>query len=172
MALFPQLDEDAIYLSRTDVNEKLSTYSRHAFFLDDKDWPSVAHYFHAMKFEDPDYQEKIRQAPHPKKAKAMGRSRVKRIRKDWKKVRVTVMTRAVYIKAKTHPEVAEVLMDSGNRDFIENNAYDYFWGCGRDRRGDNWYGKVLMNVRQKLRDEAKEQTKEQAKEQNKEDANG
>jgi ribA/ribD-fused uncharacterized protein len=157
MAIFPQLDENAIFLSRTDTAELLSTYSRHPFFLDDKEWPSVAHYFHALKFEDPDYQEKIRKAPHPKKAKALGRSRLKRIRKDWKDVRVTVMTRAVYTKCRTHQDVAEKLLETGDNDIIENNAYDYYWGCGRDRRGENWYGKVLMNVRNKLREEQKEE---------------
>ncbi len=155
MPLFPQLDENALFLSRTDVDEPLSSYSEFSFFLDDKDWPSVAHYFHAMKFEDASYQEKIRLASHPKKAKKLGRSRLKKIRKDWHEVRATVMTRALYIRCREHAHIAELLLDTGERAIIENNAYDYFWGCGRDRRGENTYGKLLMNVRQKLREEAK-----------------
>jgi predicted NAD-dependent protein-ADP-ribosyltransferase YbiA (DUF1768 family) len=39
---------------------------------------------------------------------------------------------------------------------VESSNYDYFWGCGRDRRGENMYGKVLMNVREKLREELQE----------------
>ena len=31
--------------------------------------------------------------------------------------------------------------------------YDCYWGCGRDTRGLNTYGKVLMNVRARLRKE-------------------
>lgn len=147
-------DSNAIYLSRTDVNEPLASFSRFSFVLDDAEWPSVEHYFQAMKYEDPVYREVIRGAPHPRKARKLGRSRFKRIRSDWKKVRRVVMTRAVYIRCRTHAEVAERLLATGDQRLVESNAYDYFWGCGRDRRGTNTYGEVLMDVRRKLREEA------------------
>ncbi|NRB37858.1 MAG: NADAR family protein [Pseudomonadales bacterium] len=163
MAIFPQLDETALFLSRTDADEPLSSYSEHGFHLDDKDWPSVAHYFHAMKFDDVSYQEKIRLASHPKKAKSLGRSRLKKIRKDWHDIRATVMTRAVYTKCREHADILALLLETDERQIVENNSYDYFWGCGRDRRGENTYGKVLMSVRNKLRAEAKA-LKQQAEE--------
>ena len=156
MSLFPQLDETAIFFSRTDVQSPFASFSRHDFFLDDAQWPSVEHYFQAMKFDDADYQEKIRAAAHPKQARKLGRTRLKKIRKDWAEVRTTMMTRAVYIKCRTHADVAEALLETGERQLIESNAYDYYWGCGRDRRGQNQFGKVLMNVRSKLRQEQKE----------------
>lgn len=144
----------ARYFSRADVNESLGTYSPHGFFLDDKDWPSVEHYFQAMKCPDDErYQEKIRQARHPKLARRWGRSRWITIRKDWRAVKVVVMTRAVYIKCRTHPAIGEQLLATGSDRLVENSQYDYFWGCGRDRRGHNNYGQVLMNVRDKLRSE-------------------
>lgn len=150
----PADDANAIYLSRTDVNEPLSSFSRFGFFLDDAEWPSVEHYFQAMKFEDPDYRELIRTAPHPKKARKLGRSRFRKLRGDWSKLRRVIMTRAVYIRCRTHAEVAARLLETGDARLVENNAYDYFWGCGRDRRGRNTYGEVLMDVRNKLREEA------------------
>ena len=63
------------------------------------------------------------------------------------------MTRAVYIKMRTHPEIKKTLLETEDATLIESSAYDYFWGCGRDRRGHNHYGKVLMAVRDKLRKE-------------------
>lgn len=147
-------DLDAVFLSRTDVNEPLSSYSRHGFYLDEAEWPSVEHYFQAMKFEDDDHREAIRSAPHPGKARRLGRSRRRKLRADWAKVRRVVMTRAVYTKCRANPEVAERLLATGDSRLVENNAYDYFWGCGRDRRGRNIYGQVLMDVRRKLREEA------------------
>lgn len=163
MSLFPQLDETAIFLSRTDVDEPLSSYAQYGFHLDDKDWPSVAHYFHAMKFDDQAYQDKIRAASHPKQAKRLGRSRLKKIRGDWSDVKTTIMTRAVYTKCRQHKEIAELLLETADRQITEDNAYDYFWGCGRDRRGENNYGKVLMSVRNKLREENKALKKAQEK---------
>ena len=151
--LEPSDEQDAIYLFRSDVNEPLSTYSRHGFTLEGRDWPSVEHYFQAMKFADPVYQEVIRSAGHPRKARRLGRTRMKRIRRDWRTIRRVIMTRGIYTKCRTHPEVAERLLATGNRRLVESSAYDYFWGCGRDRRGSNYYGRVLMDVRAKLREE-------------------
>ena len=147
---------EEIYLARSDPNEPLSSYSRHCFELEGQFWPSVEHYFQAMKFEDADTQEKVRSAKHPAKARRLGRSRLKKLRKDWSKVRRVFMTRAVYVKCRTHPEVAERLLSTGERRIFENSQYDYFWGCGRDRRGHNTYGQVLMDVRNKLREELAE----------------
>ncbi|MEM0952997.1 MAG: NADAR family protein [Pseudomonadota bacterium] len=140
-------------MSRTDVNEPLSGFARYGFFLDDAEWPSVEHYFQALKSDDPVWRERIRAAAHPRQARRLGRSRRLHLRNDWKQVRRVVMTRAVYIKCRTHDEVAERLLATADAPVIETNAYDYFWGCGRDRRGLNTYGQVLMDVRTRLRDE-------------------
>jgi len=64
-----------------------------------------------------------------------------------------IMTRALYTKCRTHPEVAERLLSTGEARLVENSQYDYFWGCGRDHRGHNTYGQVLMDVRSRLREE-------------------
>lgn len=154
--LFPDLDEDAVFLSRSDESQILGTHAIQPFMLDEKEWLSVEHYFQAMKFEttSPEYFEKIRHAPDAKKARKMGATRFKKVRDDWKKVRRVVMTRAIYTRAHAHPESAKALLETDNRKLMENSQYDYFWGCGRDRRGENTYGQVLMDVREKLRKEA------------------
>jgi ribA/ribD-fused uncharacterized protein len=143
----------SVYVSRTDANEILSTYSRHGFDLDGVHWRSVEHYFQAMKFEDPDEREKVQRAEHPGIARRLGRRRLVKIRRDWSKVRRVIMTRATYTKCRTHTEVAERLLDTGDRNIVETTLYDYFWGLGRDQRGNNVYGAVLMDVRQKLQEE-------------------
>lgn len=154
MTLFPSTDiADAVRLSREDVYHPLSTHAKKSFYLDEAEWASVEHYYQAMKFDNPAYREKIRVAEHPKIAYKLGNARFKKKRKDWKAVRDVVMTRGVYIKCKTHADVADALLDTGDKTIIETSAYDYYWGCGRDGRGQNAYGKVLMNVRAKLRSE-------------------
>ena len=153
MSLFPPDDTDAEYLSQTDDDNPLSRVSIAPFFLDDKEWPSVEHYYQAMKFLNGDFAEKIRLAKTPTKAKRLGGSRLHKRRKDWQSIKTTVMTRAVYIKMRTHPEITNTLLETQDTPLIESSAYDYFWGCGRDRRGHNHYGKVLMAVRDKLRKE-------------------
>jgi ribA/ribD-fused uncharacterized protein len=150
--IFSRRPEEAVFVSRSDPTNPLASYSKHGFELDGSDWPSAEHYYQAMKFEDPALQEQIRLAPHPKEAAALAKKHKRAWRKDWKKLRRTAMTRAVYIKCRTHEEVAKALLRTRDRRLVENSQFDYFWGCGRDGRGDNVYGEILMDVREKLRD--------------------
>ena len=157
--MFEHPKEELFTLTRNDPNDPLSSYSKHAFELDGAEWPSVEHYYQAMKFESPEYREQIRQAGHPKDAARLGHKWFQKRRKDWKKHSVTMMTRGVYIKCRTYPEVAQVLLDTGDLRIAELSGYDYFWGSGRDMRGKNHFGKVLMAVRDRLREEQRAQEK-------------
>jgi ribA/ribD-fused uncharacterized protein len=145
------------YFSRVEVLQPFGTFSDHPFPLEEKIWPSVEHYFQAMQCEDELFQEKVRAAESPEIARKMGKKWFLKRRKDWKTVRSIYMTRAVYSKCKAYPEIAEALLATGMDRLVENSQYDYYWGCGRDRRGENMYGQVLMNVRDKLREELKNQ---------------
>lgn len=153
----PELD---LNLSRTDADELLSSHSPHPFELDGYTWPTVEHYFQAMKYDDPNHQERVRLAKTPEEASKLGKRWLKRPRKDWKKLQVIYMTRAVYTKVKTYSHIAQHLLETGEQKIVENSLYDFFWGCGRDRRGENHYGQVLMNVRKKLQQEQEEHTDE------------
>lgn len=151
--LFPEENVNDIFFSRHDEQEPLGSASHHPFTLDGKEWLTVEHYYQAMLFDNVALQEKIRSQPNAKAAIAATKWRFFQKKKDWKKRRQVLMTRAVYTKCKTHPEVAEKLLSTEDFKLVENSAYDYFWGCGRDRRAENTYGKVMMNVREKLKQE-------------------
>jgi len=155
MPLFQSnLPDDAVFLSRSDDTQLLGTFIPYSFELDNALWPTVEHYYQGLKFNCKDKQALIRLATSPAKARKMGRKRHKSFRKDWQQVREIVMTRAIYIRCRTYPILAEALIETGERMLVENSNYDYHWGTGRDRRGNNAYGKVLMNIRSKLVQEA------------------
>lgn len=149
--MFKKIPADAVLLSMADVDNPLASFSHHPFQLDGAEWPSVEHYVNAMKFASTDYQAKIRVAEHPRLANKLGKSWWQKKRSDWKQVRDTYMTRAVWTKCQAWPEVAQALLETGNRYILETSNYDYYWGCGRDARGLNKYGHVLMAVRERLR---------------------
>jgi ribA/ribD-fused uncharacterized protein len=153
MALFSVSDSNTIYISRYDQNDPFGSYSDHGIDLEERYWPTVEHYYQAMKFADYEYQEKIRLCDSPAIANELGHDRKQKRVKDWKKNRMLMMIRAVYTKCKTYSHIAEKLIATGNDMIMENSQYDYYWGCGRDRLGHNTYGKVLINVRKKLQEE-------------------
>ena len=70
------------------------------------------------------------------------------------------MTRAVYTQCKSHQDLEQHLLATEDKKIICNTQYDYFSGCGRDRRAHNTFGKVLMNVRNKLKEEKMQEEKE------------
>lgn len=140
-------------VARTDVNHPLSAYSKLGFELDGVEWPSVEHYYQGMKFEEGEIRESILSADHPAKASKLAKANRKLVRKDWQQVRQVMMTRAVYTKCRTHREVADLLLSTGDKHIVEATMYDYYWGVGRDGRGHNVFGKILMSVRDKLKQE-------------------
>lgn len=153
----PRDERDTVYVNRDDARHPLSTFSRHAFELDGAEWPSVEHYYQAMKFTDPELQARIRAAGDPTEARKLARQFARRhkraLRKDWEKMKRVIMTRAIYIKCRTHAEVAAALLATGEAELVDNSQYDYYWGTGRDFRGGNHFGEVLMGIRSKLREE-------------------
>ncbi|MGR6872728.1 NADAR family protein [Pseudomonas sp. HK3] len=155
--LFEEENVNDIFFSRHDEHELLGSASLHPFILDEKEWPTAEHYYQAMLFDNESLKDQIRSQHNAKSVVAFTKWRFFQKKKGWKKLRQVLMTRAIYTKCKTYPEVAERLLATGDKTLVENSAYDYFWGCGRDRRADNTYGKVMMNVRKKIKDESKKQ---------------
>lgn len=84
----------------------------------------------------------------PGQAKREGRKL--RLRPDWEQVKVVVMRHYVREKFMDHPELAAMLLATGDRELIEGNTWgDTFWGVC-DGQGENHLGRVLMEVRDEL----------------------
>ena len=115
--------------------------------LDGKEWPTVEHYFQAQKFStNPEYQEKIRAAPQPAKAKSLGASRDYPIRNDWDQYREEVMKKALKAKFEQNPNLMKLLKSTQGKALVEDTN-DSFWGQGRNKKGKNRLGLLLMELR-------------------------
>jgi len=146
------------YSNREEPYGCFSNFSHHGFELDGASWPTSEHYFQAQKFAGREYAERIRRAPNPMEAARLGRVRDVPLRPDWDQVKNESMRRAVWQKFKTHPELQAVLLATGDAEIIEAAPNDAYWGAGADGRGRNELGKILMEVRDKLRAEASSRT--------------
>ena len=72
------------------------------------------------------------------------------MRKDWNEARIEVMKKAVSVKFQDNSKLKKVLLETGNRELVENSPRDSYWGIGKNGDGENMLGKILMEVRSKL----------------------
>lgn len=68
----------------------------------------------------------------------------------WETKKIKKMHIVVQLKADQDPEFAAELKATGDAELVENSPYDTFWGCGKDGKGKNHLGKILMEVRKNL----------------------
>ena len=116
-------------------------------------WPTVEHYYQAMKFPtDAEWQEAIRRAPTPLRAKKMGLDPNHAPRGDWDSIKEIVMKSALLAKFRMNPALLARLQETGSRALEEVTPGDSYWGKGTRGKGLNRLGRLLEEVRAELKD--------------------
>jgi ribA/ribD-fused uncharacterized protein len=137
-----------------------ANFSRHGIELDGFYWPTTEHYFQAQKFAGTEYFHQVRLAETPRIAADLGRNRSFPLRKDWEQVKDDVMRKAVLKKIESFEEIRSLLISTGDEEIIEDSPIDYYWGCGSNGTGKNMLGKILMEVREKVKSNGSKENKE------------
>jgi predicted NAD-dependent protein-ADP-ribosyltransferase YbiA (DUF1768 family) len=91
-----------------------------------------------------------------KKAARKWHTRVK-MREDWDNKKVPIMYRLLHIRAHQDTEFKEALLATGNLHIIEVGS-NPFWSIGKDQKGQNQLGKLMVRVRRDLRSVRSEQS--------------
>jgi N-glycosidase YbiA len=130
-----------------------SNFAAYPFVLEGKTWLTSEHYFQSKKFSDKVYAELIRQQPTPTLAAKLGRSRKVPLRLDWENTKDGIMLDGVIAKFSQNPEIADVLLGTHDAEIVEHTKNDSYWGDGGDGSGKNMLGKILMDVRERLKRE-------------------
>jgi ribA/ribD-fused uncharacterized protein len=96
---------------------------------------------------DAETKESIRVAPTAAIAKKLGQSC--KLIGDWEDLKIVIMRELLFLKFAL-PSLRASLLETGDADLIEGNTWgDTFWGVCRGR-GQNWLGKLLMEVRAEI----------------------
>lgn len=128
----------------------LSNFYESPFTYEDKVWASVEHSYQAYKSNSEEIREIVRGMKKPYLAKRAGRA-INPVREDWESVKYLLMFRMVLNKFLQNQEIADKLIATGDAELIEGNTWgDRYWGVC-DGIGENRLGKVLMAVRQVLK---------------------
>lgn len=75
-----------------------------------------------------------------------------RHRSDWERVKVNVMLEVLRCKFRQNGICRDVLLATNEQKLIERSKYDKFWGQTQDGVGENTLGKLLVIIREELRD--------------------
>ncbi|WP_192870776.1 NADAR family protein [Agaribacterium haliotis] len=143
--------EGVIYFySKENLYGEFSNFYRCDFYIDDKKWMTVEHFYQASKFlGNTEYVEKIRLSNTPKIARQLGRSRSVELVKDWEEIKEQIMKKALRAKFLNN-KFRELLLSTEDKRLVEASPYDFYWGCGGDGSGQNRLGELLMELREEL----------------------
>jgi N-glycosidase YbiA len=146
-----KMPDRILFYGPQEPNGYLGNWYPAALFLKGKIWPTSEHYYQAQKMAGTENEEVCRRLGSPRQTYEMTRRPDISIRKDWDQVKLAVMNEAVYAKFKQNPDLVERILATGDAELVENSPIDSYWGIGQDGNGQNMFGKILMDVRQKLR---------------------
>ncbi|MFE2017942.1 NADAR family protein [Streptomyces sp. NPDC059499] len=112
-------------------------------------YPSVLHGYWALSAAEASEHDQIRDAPSGREAQERG-GRAER-RADWPGIRLAVMGGLMEAKFTQHPDLAEILLSTGDSVISYTGHSDSpFWRDARDGRGRNWVGRLLELIRSGL----------------------
>ncbi|WNO11658.1 NADAR family protein [Teredinibacter sp. KSP-S5-2] len=139
------------FYSVVDEFGEFSNFAAFPVKLKKKVWPTSEHYFQAMKFESESDQNEILKAKTPIEAARKGRDRKRKLKRNWESMKDNVMREALLAKFSQHEDLRILLLSTNDAKLVEHTENDSYWGDGGDGKGQNMLGKILMEVREKLR---------------------
>lgn len=127
----------------------LSNFYPSPIRYDGVEYPTVEHFFQAMKAKDKSVREHISLAPTPALAKREGG--LVEMRQDWSQIRNDVMLAGLRLKFQ-YKHLRDALLATGSQELIEGNWWgDSYWGVDlKTGVGDNILGTLLQQVRDEL----------------------
>lgn len=135
------------YSNSIDYFEFSNFYTRE-LFIQGKYWQSVEHYYQAMKTLAPNERRVIVLCDTAYEAKVVGRGIT--IRPEWDIIKEKVMKKALLCKFTQHDDLMKKLLETGAENLVEDGN-DEYWGRGKNGKGKNKLGILLMEVRDILR---------------------
>ena len=131
----------------------LANYSNHGFSIDGVYYKTVEHYYQAMKYDNKEIKNRIINAETPKEASNIGRDRNNKRIDNFKDIKNDIMFNGILEKFRQNRDIAYKLIETRNNDIAEATVDEYYWGIGKDRSGQNNIGKILVQVRERIKRE-------------------
>jgi hypothetical protein len=134
----------------------LSNFSAFAVRWHGETFFTSEHAYHWARFDLPDGRGKLLQDCVWRSASAHDAFKFAQENKhlqceDWDATKVDVMREILCTKIEQHEYVKRKLLQTGDRELVENSWRDDFWGWGPNQDGQNMLGMLWMQIRAELR---------------------
>jgi ribA/ribD-fused uncharacterized protein len=112
-------------------------------------WPTAEHAYQAARFKGvaPEVVEEIKKARSAHDAQKIARANKSKQIKNWPELMKDIMKTILRCKIDQHEYVHRKLLESGEREIIEDSWRDAEWGWGQNKDGKNLLGKTWMELR-------------------------
>lgn len=113
-------------------------------------WKTSEHACQAAHFFEtsPELVEEIFEAKSAHDAFKIAKANADKVPKNWDEVKVGIMEDIVRNKLKQNPYIMHKLIQTGDRQIVEDSPKDDYWGWGSNRDGRNELGKIWMKLRE------------------------
>lgn len=133
--------------SFTGEHRFLSNFYPCEIFFEGVFYPSVEHAYQAAKTLVQAERDRVRIAKTPGAAKKLGRKVTLQV--GWNSMRVAVMRELLRTKFANNV-LRAMLLETEDAQLVEGNYWrDTFWGVCNGK-GENWLGRLLMEVRKEV----------------------
>ena len=113
-------------------------------------FPSVENAYQSAKFDDAHVLQFVQITPKESKKLSITMP-MKYTSTEWDAMRISIMSECLQSKF-ANPELAALLLSTGEKHLAETNWWeDRFWGCDKNGVGENNLGKLLMEIRTRLK---------------------
>ena len=114
-------------------------------------WMTSEHAYHSEKFEDPEILNQLRRTRSAHDAMKLAYANRDKYRSNWDEIKLNVMKDILRAKVAQHPYVKKKLLETGDKELIEDSWRDSYWGWGPNKDGENHMGKLWMEIRDEVR---------------------
>ncbi|HLD91821.1 MAG TPA: NADAR family protein [Patescibacteria group bacterium] len=115
-------------------------------------WQTSEHAYQASHFFEtaPELVEEIFKAKSAHEAFKIAKANADKTPENWDDRKIAIMEEIVKSKLEQNPYLMHKLMQTGEREIVEDSPKDDFWGWGEKRKGRNELGKIWMRLRDEV----------------------
>ena len=141
--------KEAVYFY-TPKHYVLDNFSAYQVNIWGKTFATAEHAYQWKKYliSDPELAAEIFFAKSPYEVKKLADAHKEEVSEEFREEKVTIMEQILRAKAQQHLKVRETLLESGDKDIVENSPTDSFWGIGPNGTGNNTLGNLWMKIRE------------------------